>query len=363
MPVANNRFAERQQRLWDTLKTLDPPCDAMLITSRPNLRYLTGYTGSNGIAVVSASETFFFTDPRYQFQVAQEVTAKAKAVSGPLLNHAAALVTRHKWRKLGFEQDHLTAGQFDLLRKQVTRFQTFVPRGGVVEMQRMVKSAEELEAIERSVQTNSLALDAALGSLRPGMNEAEMAAEIDYQMCKLGAEKPSFDTIVASSVRSALPHAHPTRAVIQPGVLLIDMGAFQGGYASDMTRTFFLGAPTRKMAKIYGAVLEAQLAGIDAVRPGVKASAVDRAARKVLKSHGLDKAFMHSTGHGLGLEIHEPPRLGKKEETLLEVGMAITIEPGAYVENVGGVRIEDTVEVTAHGCRILTPTAKELRVL
>lgn len=363
MPVVNNCCTQRQQRLWDSLNALDPPCDAMLITSRHNLRYLTGFTGSNGVAVVSASETFFFTDPRYHFQAAQEVTARSRAVKGPLINYVVALVNRRKWRRLGFEQDHLTAGQFELLRSKVTKHQIFLPRGGLVEMLRVVKSDEELAMMEVSVKTNSRALDAALRRLREGMNEAELAAEIDYQMCKLGAEKPSFDTIVASGVRSALPHAHPTRGVIGPGVLLIDMGAFQGGYASDMTRTFFRGEPSRKISHIYKAVLEAQLAAIDAVRPGVKASAVDRTARDVLKAHGLDKAFMHSTGHGLGLEIHEPPRLGKKEATKLEAGMAITIEPGAYVEGLGGVRIEDTVVVTAHGCRILTPTPKGLRVI
>jgi len=363
MPVAINCCTQRQERLWDSMKALDPPCDAMIVTSRHNLRYLTGFTGSNGVAVATASGTFFFTDPRYQFQAAQEVAAKAKAVTGPLLNQVAALATRRKWKRLGFEQDHLTAGQFELLRSKMTRHQTWLPRSGVVETLRMVKSDEELACIALSVKTNSMALDAALRRLRAGMSEAELAAEIDYQMCKLGAEKPSFDTIVAAGVRSALPHAHPTRLPIGPGVLLIDMGAFQGGYASDMTRTFFLGEPTREMARIYKAVLEAQLAAIDVVRPGIKASAVDRAARNVLKAHGLDKAFMHSTGHGLGLEIHEPPRLGKKEGTKLEAGMAITIEPGAYVEGVGGVRIEDTLRVTTQGCEVLTPTPKELRVL
>jgi Xaa-Pro aminopeptidase len=249
------------------------------------------------------------------------------------------------------------------LQSRSSKRQNFVPRGGVVEKLRMVKSEEELAAIRESVRTNSQALHASLKQMKPGMSEAELAAEIDYQMRKLGAEKPSFDTIVASGERSALPHAHPTRAAIESGVLLIDMGAFQNGYASDMTRTFFVGSAPRKVAQLYKAVLEAQLAAIDVVRPGVKASAVDRAAREVLKAHGLEKAFMHSTGHGLGLEIHEPPRLGKKEKTKLEAGMAITIEPGAYVENVGGVRIEDTVVVTATGCEILTPTPKDLLVI
>ncbi len=363
MPPANTYSLDRQRQLWNALTALDPPCDAMLVTSRQNLRYLTGFTGSNGVAVVTLSGTDFFTDPRYQFQAAQEVTAKARAVKGPLLDHAMTLIERHKWRRLGFEQDHLTAGQFELLRSKAPKPLIFLPRSGVVETLRMVKSEAELALIERSVETNSRALDAALGNFKMGMNEAELAAEIDYQMCKLGAEKPAFDTIVAAGIRSALPHAHPTRNPIQPGTLLIDMGAFQEGYASDMTRTFFLGKPSREMRRIYQAVLEAQLAGIDAVRPGVKASAIDRAARTVLKAHGLDKAFMHSTGHGLGLEIHEPPRLGKKDTTRLEAGMAITIEPGAYVEHVGGVRIEDTVVVTPGGCRVLTPTPKNLQIL
>jgi Xaa-Pro aminopeptidase len=363
MPVANNRCTERQRLLWESQKALDPPCDAMLIISQHNLRYLTGFTGSNGAAIVTASETHFFTDPRYKFQAAKEVTAKAKAVKGPLLERVAALVTKRKWRRLGVEQDHLTIGQLEVLQSKSSKRQMFVPRSGLVEGLRMVKSADELAAIRQSVGTNSRALDASLRQMKPGMSEAELAAEIDYQMRKLGAEKTSFDTIVASGIRSALPHARPTGSAIERGVLLIDMGAFENGYASDMTRTFFVGAASRELTKLYKAVLQAQLAAIDAVRPGVKASAIDRAAREVLKGHGLDKAFMHSTGHGLGLEIHEPPRIGKKEKTKLAAGMAITIEPGAYVENLGGVRIEDTVVVTAHGCEVLTPTPKDLLVI
>jgi Xaa-Pro aminopeptidase len=183
-------------------------------------------------------------------------------------------------------------------------------------------------------------------------------------MRRLGAEKPSFETIVASGARSALPHAHPTGARLKLGqLLLIDMGAFVDGYASDMTRMLFLGRPGARVKRLYRAVLEAQLAAIDAVRPGVTTSHVDRQARHVLKKFGLDRAFVHSTGHGLGLEIHELPRIGRKDKTLLAAGMAITIEPGAYLEGFGGVRIEDTVVVTAGGCEVLTPTSKELRVL
>jgi Xaa-Pro aminopeptidase len=183
-------------------------------------------------------------------------------------------------------------------------------------------------------------------------------------MRRLGAEKPSFETIVASGERSALPHAHPTGAVLKSGqLLLIDMGAFQDGYASDMTRMLFLGTPGARVRRLYRAVLEAQLAAIDAVRPGVTSAHVDRQARKVLKAYKLDRAFVHSTGHGLGLEIHELPRIGKKDKTPLAAGMAITIEPGVYLEGFGGIRIEDTVVVTPTGCEVLTPTSKELRAI
>jgi Xaa-Pro aminopeptidase len=197
-----------------------------------------------------------------------------------------------------------------------------------------------------------------------GMTERDLAAEIEYRMRRLGAEKPSFETIVAGGRRSALPHAQPTAAPLRTGQLVvIDMGAFVDGYASDMTRMLFLGTPGARVKRVYAAVLEAQLAGIDAVRAGVPACKVDAAARRVLRAHGFERAFVHSTGHGLGLEIHEPPRLGKRDKTILQPGMAVTVEPGVYLENFGGIRIEDTVEVTATGCRVLTPTPKELRVI
>ena len=218
--------------------------------------------------------------------------------------------------------------------------------------------------IRRSVETNSTAFEQAVKHARAGMREADLAAELEYRMRRAGAEKPAFDTIVATGARSALPHAQPTSARLASGdLVVVDMGAMQQGYASDMTRMLFLGSPGAKVKRMYRAVLEAQQAALDAVRPGVTAMHVDRAARRVLKTEGLEHAFIHSTGHGLGLEIHEPPRLGKKEKLRLEPGMAITIEPGVYLEGFGGIRIEDTVVVTPSGCEILTPTSKELRVL
>jgi Xaa-Pro aminopeptidase len=235
---------------------------------------------------------------------------------------------------------------------------------GWIEQMRTIKSPVELERIRRSVDTNSRAFEETVKRVRPGMKEQDLAAELEYAMRRHGAEKPSFETIVAGGVRAALPHAQPTAAPLNPGSLVvIDMGAFQDGYASDMTRMLFLGTPSPKVKRTYKAVLEAQLAAIDAVRAGVSTAHVDRQARRVLKGYGLDKAFVHSTGHGLGLEIHEPPRIGKRDKGRLAAGMAVTIEPGVYLEGFGGIRIEDTVEVTGTGCRILTPTSKELRTI
>jgi Xaa-Pro aminopeptidase len=283
---------------------------------------------------------------------------------GPILPAVADIVARGRLRRLGFERTHLSYDGFDLLRANLPVNASLDPVSGWLEAHRMLKSEAEIELIRRSVATNSKAFELAARRVRPGMREQDLAAEIDHQMRLLGAEKPSFETIVAAGERSALPHAHPTAAVLKPRQLvLIDMGAFQDGYASDMTRMLFLGAPTARVKRLYRAVLEAQLAAIDAVRPGVTTSRVDRAARSVLKAYKLERAFVHSTGHGLGLEIHELPRIGKKDKTPLAAGMAITIEPGVYLEGVGGIRIEDTVVVTPSGCEILTPTPKDLRLI
>ena len=336
----------------------------MLISSAANVRYLTAFTGSNGALLVLPGEALFFTDPRYAIQSSREVSCKTKVCKGPILSAVAATVVRRRVRKLGFERAHLSYDSFHTLSDSLPARTSLEPVAGWLEANRMVKSEAEIDLIRRSVATNSKAFEHATRRVRPGMRELDLAAEIDYHMRRLGAEKPSFETIVAAGRRSALPHAHPTSAVFKAHQLvLVDMGAFQGGYASDMTRMLSLGAPNPRVGRVYRAVREAQLAAIDSVRPGVTAAHVDRVARSVLKAFHLDRAFVHSTGHGLGLEIHELPRIGKKDKTRLAAGMAITIEPGVYLERFGGIRIEDTVVVTQNGCEVLTPTGKELRVV
>ena len=340
----------------------DLKLDALLVSSLHNIRYLTGFTGSNAALLLYPNgRATLFTDPRYTVQASQQATCRVRIAKGPLPKAILQEVTRARLRQIGVEADHLTFSQFQAIMKDLPNRAELFPQSQLIERLRMVKDEGEIARIRAAVTANSAALEAALATFRPGMTESELAAEIDYHNRKLGAEAPAFDTIVAAGKRAALPHAHPGPNPIGPGILLIDMGAFREGYASDMTRMAHVGRPTPKYKRAYRAVLEAQLAAIDAVRPGVTAASVDTAARRTLRKHGLEKEFIHSTGHGLGLEIHEPPRLGRRDKTRLEPGMAITIEPGVYIEGWGGIRIEDTILVTVAGCEVLTPTPKELR--
>lgn len=337
--------------------------DALVVSSLVNVRYLSGFTGSNAALVVEPGrEATLFTDPRYQIQAAQETTCRVRVVRGPLME----AVSRHaaRFRRIGFENTRISFEDHLMLDKNLSLGASLKPAGTTIERRRMIKSAAELGLIRRSMLTASRAFTAAVRKLGPGVTEADLAAEIDHLMRRYDAEKPAFETIVASGVRTALPHASPGHILLKPNrLLLIDMGACREGYASDMTRTLFLGKPTARVRRMYQSVLEAQLAAIAAVREGIAACEVDRAARRRLRADGLERAFVHSTGHGLGLEIHEAPRLGRRENTLLRAGMVVTIEPGVYLEGFGGIRIEDTVAVTAAGCEVLTPNSKEFAAL
>jgi Xaa-Pro aminopeptidase len=360
--VAANEFEPRRRKVAGGLA--GRKLDALLVAFSPNLRYLTGFTGSNGNLLLLPDRAILFTDPRYQIQAGQEVTCQVKIAKGALALDVAAVITKLRLKRIGYEPARMTCDLFEALRARLPLKASLESVAGWIEGLRTIKSDAEMDKIRRSVQTNSRAFEQTVKRLRPGTTEQDLAAELEYRMRRLGAEKPAFETIVAGGARSALPHAQPTAARLEPGgLVVVDMGAFQDGYASDMTRMLFLGSPTPRVKRAYRAVLEAQLAAIDAVRAGVSTAHVDQQARKVLKGYGLDKAFVHSTGHGLGLEIHEPPRLGKRDKSRLETGMAVTIEPGVYLEGFGGIRIEDTVAVTPSGCEILTPTSKELRAV
>lgn len=358
-------MTELQQRCQDVAARLpELKADCLLVSSPANVRYLSGFAGSNGLILLTPRETHFFTDPRYAIEAAKNISAKIHVVKGPLSGGAATVIRRKRLKKIGFESASLLYEEYLRLQEQLPLGASLIPAGKVIEERRMTKSDSEIATIRESVRINSEAYERALKRIRPGVRELDIAAEIEFQMKMLGAEKPSFDTIVAAGPHTALPHAHPGDYRLRENeLLLIDMGASLHGYASDMTRVSHLGRVPRCVQEMYRAVLEAQLAGVAAVREGTTAGHVDAVTRNVLKKHKLDQAFVHSTGHGLGLEIHEMPRLGKKDPTTLRAGMAITIEPGVYVEGVGGIRIEDTVLVTAKGCEVLTPTSKEFVAL
>jgi Xaa-Pro aminopeptidase len=339
--------------------------DAFLVSALPNIRYLTGFTGDNALLLITPDSRTLFTDPRFTIQASEECTCKVKVPSKGALDVAVAeAIRRTKLKRIGFESSRMVYEVYLRLKQALPLGAALKPLGPVIEKLRMVKSEDEIARIRRSVLTNSEAFEKTVQSIRPGVSEAAIAAELEFQMRRLGGEKAAFESIVAAGERSALPHARPTaRKVAKDELLLIDMGTCQDGYMSDMTRMLFAGRPDKRTEHMYKSVAKAQLAAIDAVRAGARSAQIDRKARQVLELDGYGKAFVHSTGHGLGLEIHEPPRLGKHDKTRLEAGMVITIEPGAYIRGFGGIRIEDTVLVTKNGCEVLTPTSKELMLL
>ena len=354
-------FAARRVRLAATL--VEKNLDGLIVSAAANVRYLTGFTGSNGLALVTPEGATLFTDPRYELQAARQTECRVRVARGSLYPALLAAAARRKRRRLAFEKGRLSYEAYEQIQGGLPLGATLVAAAGWVESARMVKSPAEIALIERAVATNSAAFRKTMRRVRPGVRECELAAELDYQMRLLGAQGPAFDTLVASGPRTALPHAQPTANPLRNNqLLLVDVGASREGYASDMTRMAFLGRPGARVKRWYGTVLEAQRAAIDAVRPGALATEVDRAARRVLRAAGLERLFVHSTGHGLGLEIHEPPRLGRREKVPLAEGMVVTVEPGVYREGWGGIRIEDTVVVTRSGVRILTPTSKELLI-
>ena len=344
----------------------------LLVTYPPDIRYLCGFTGSNAALAVTRRAARLFTDGRYTAQAAAEVkAARVEIVStAPAVSAVQWLAAQPGVGTMGLE----TAG-FDPARTTVAdlgRWKAALPsrlrRGFLaplpapfVEPLRGVKDEEELAVMKEAALMGCKLFDHILAVLEPGLSEIEVAAELEHQARLLGAEGMSFETIVASGERSAYPHGHATQAALpRRGFLTLDFGIIHKGYCSDMTRSVFFGKPNLKERKAYSAVLEAQEAAVAAVISGVSAGDVDEAARGVLRREGLAEAFSHSTGHGVGLEIHEQPRIGAGQATRLQAGMVVTIEPGIYLPGEFGIRIEDMVQVTRTGGQVLTPAPKAL---
>jgi Xaa-Pro aminopeptidase len=359
--------AGRLSRLRSALGEND--LDSLLVTHLPNIRYLCGFTGSAAALLVANRGAVLFTDGRYSAQAKEEVTGARIVIASksPLVTAAGWLATNKERRSstlVGIEPDSITAGMRDRLAgmlKGRARLRSAPP---LVERARMVKDAAEILRIRRAVDLGASLFRIALKKIRPGVTEVEVAAAMEYEARRAGAESMSFPTILASGARSAIVHGRASGARIpRRGFVVCDFGVILAGYCSDRTRTVHVGRPSAEARRLYEAVLEAQQAAIAAVRPGATAADVDGAARRVLRKRKLAQYFTHSTGHGLGLEIHEAPRLAEGQTHKLEPGMVITIEPGAYLPGKWGVRIEDVVVVTPSGCELLTPTDKELVII
>jgi Xaa-Pro aminopeptidase len=360
-------YIARQAKLAATLRR--EGLDALLVTHLPNVRYLCGFTGTAGALLLQTGarspKTTFYTDGRYDQQAHEEVQG-ARVVIGKRAAFAEACEGAYKAKigVLGFEAEHLSFSAYKQLAESVRGKAKLKPAIGLIEEQRVIKDAEEISQIRASVLLAASLFQTALSVIKPGVAEAQIAGELELQARRAGAEKMSFDTIVAAGARSALPHGRASaQAVPGEGFIILDYGVILAGYCSDMTRTVHVGPVSRAHRRMYNAVREAQLASIKAVRPGVETGEVDRAGRDVLKKAGFDTFFTHSTGHGVGIEVHEPPRLGKGQTQKLAPGMVVTIEPGIYIPEEGGVRIEDMVLVTETGHEVLTPTTKDLITL
>ena len=353
-------YPTRQQRFQQVLEAQE--LDGFVVTHPPNLRYLCGYTGSNGLLLFLKGRRTFFTDGRYTVQAREEVEGVRVVIAkGALLQDAAKLMQGLRSARVGFEADSTTVTAASAMRRTIPKTVTWKPTSGLIMGLRLTKDADELRLIRTAVLTGAEVFEKTLRGIRPGARESDVAGQLEYAARQAGAEAMAFDTIVAAGKRSALPHGRASRVAIpRRGFVVVDSGVILRGYCSDMTRTVHVGRVGREERKWYEAVLEAQLAGIAAVKPGKTAGEVDQATRQVLRRAKLDRFFTHSTGHGVGLEIHEPPRLGKGQVERLRPGMVVTIEPGIYIPGKGGIRIEDMVVVTQTGCEVLTPSTKEL---
>ncbi|AYC29550.1 M24 family metallopeptidase [Paenisporosarcina cavernae] len=337
--------------------------DAMLITSEFNRRFITGFTGSTGNAIVTKDGAVFLTDFRYTQQAKSQVKDfTIHEFKKSLVEETAEKLKELGATKIGFEKEHMSYGLYELYNKAVDG--VLVPFSSTIENMRMIKTEDELSVLRKAAEIADQAFEHICTFIKPGMKEIDVSNELEFFMRKLGATSSSFDIIVASGERSALPHGVASEKVIEKGdFVTLDFGAYFNGYVSDITRTVAVGEPSEKLKEIYQIVLDAQEKSLREIKPGMNTAEADAIARDHIKSHGYGDAFGHSLGHGIGLEVHEGPGLSPRSSVILEPGMVITIEPGIYLEGIGGVRIEDDAIVTENGLERLTHSTKELRIL
>jgi Xaa-Pro aminopeptidase len=338
--------------------------DGLLITDLFNIRYLCGFSGSHGLLVVTPRKSVLLTDARYRLQTRSEVrNAEVTIVTGDLYGGLSRAVRFQTGSRLGFEEESLTVARLSTLRAIHPAFR-FVPAGGLVEKDAAVKDSGEIACIREAARIADGVFRDVVEKMQPGITEHDVAAGISAAVRRRGGDGDAFDIIVASGAQGAFPHARASHKLLVRGEFVImDFGVRFRGYNSDLTRTVALGRIDARQRAMYDAVREAHDAAVSSARTGIPARDLDALARNVIRRHGFGHAFVHSLGHGLGLRIHERPRVAPLSGDTLASGNVITIEPGIYLRGVGGVRIEDDVLIRAHGCTMLTRSPKELLIV
>lgn len=352
----------RLQQLRSQFESLN--IDSFLVTFPPHLRYLSGFSGSSGVGLVTKNIPYFLTDGRYASQVKEEVRGwKVFITQQSLFDEIKRRELLRPGSRVGFDGNTVVLTQLQHLKKTFPKVK-FLPKVDCVENIAVVKDEEEIKKIKQAVRITDLVFGEILSLMKPGVSELDIAAEISYRQRKHGAEADAFETIVASGERSALPHGRATSKKLRNGELItLDFGCVVEGYHSDMTRTVALGKLTTEAKKIYSIVLDAQRKAIAAAKNGLKTKDLDAVARGYIKHRGYDKYYRHSLGHGIGLQIHEAPRISVLSKATLKTGNVVTIEPGIYIPRFGGVRIEDDVVINNGSCEVLNRAPKELIIL
>lgn len=352
---------EKLQKLRALMEKKD--LDAFIVTSAQNRRYISGFTGSAGLLIITKSKQLFITDFRYIEQATEQAPDfEIIEHKQSIIQEAAAQLLKESAQRVGFEHEDVTFALYQQFQNAVHA--DLVPASGLIEELRLIKSETELAIMKTAAEIADAAYTHILTFVKPGMKEIEVSNELEFFMRKQGATQSSFDTIVASGYRSALPHGVASDKEIQKGELVtLDYGALYNGYCSDITRTFAVGEISDNLREIYDIVLEANLRGVAGVKPGITGKEADALTRDYITEKGYGQYFGHSTGHGLGMDVHESPALSFRSDTVLKPGMVVTVEPGIYIPEVGGCRIEDDLVLTADGSERLTVSTKDLITL
>lgn len=340
--------------------------DAIIIVGRPNTIYNSGFTGSTSVLLIGLEKAWLVVDFRYTIQAKEQAFEGIEVVEQQesFYKTINGLISDNSIGNIGFEGNVLTFSEYQKMKISLTKAKSLVNLEGSTDMLRLIKDSEEIECIQQAVLFGDRVFDHIVKFIKPGMKETEVAAEIEYMMKKLGARGPSFETIVAAGHRSAMCHGTATDNIIKAGdAVVLDFGLIYRNYCSDMTRTIFIGEPDKELKKIYDIVRKAQEAALSGIVSGMKASDADKIARDIITEAGFGDAFGHSLGHGVGVEIHEEPRLSAKSEDILTDGMVFSVEPGIYVEGLGGVRIEDMVVMEGGRPRNFTTSIKDMIIV